>query len=218
MTDDATLSFLSALTRILTRHSVYYLFWPGGGGRRGQRDKIGCTGNGKERLKYYLKQFKDVVMPTIISLLNINAIPDKVQELVTKKILEGLATFLPSELPVTIADATRLEMTGLPVHTILFFWSMVMNYGACMFLGGGILMNGFLLRLYLMIIESGLQVFLKKGGDTTASWDASSRPCARSGRPSWNCSPSSSRRSSDHLAASTSAPSYSRASWTSLVL
>ena len=101
----------------------------------------------------------------IISMLSINEIPYKVQESTSAAILKGLKSFLPEKLPVTIADATRLEMTGLPVHTIMFFWSLVMEYGTCKFIGGGILMSGFLLRIYLLIIESGLQVLLKKGGD-----------------------------------------------------
>ena len=142
---------------------VYYLFWPGKQRRRGKRDKVGCTGNGKERLEYYWKEFKDGIMPTIISLLNINAIPIYVQKLVTAAILQGLVPFLPSELPETIADATRLEMNGLPVHTIMFFWAMVKSYDDNF--GGAIIMAGCLLRLYLMVIESGLQVFLGSGGD-----------------------------------------------------
>ncbi|EJK52442.1 hypothetical protein THAOC_28278, partial [Thalassiosira oceanica] len=145
---------------------IYYLFWPKrqGSKRRKKRDKIGCAGEGKKRYTYYWNEFKEN-MPAIISLLNINAIPACVQTLVTAAILKGLAAFVPDQLPVTIADATRLEMTGLPVCTTLFFWSMVKGFDECKMLGGGILMSGFLLRLYLTIIESGLQVLLKKGGD-----------------------------------------------------
>ncbi|EJK76333.1 hypothetical protein THAOC_01908, partial [Thalassiosira oceanica] len=110
---------------------IYYLFWPGGerqgGKRRKKRDKIGCAGEGKKRYTYYWNEFKEN-MPAIISLLNINAIPACVQTLVTAAILKGLAAFVPDQLPVTIADATRLEMTGLPVCTTLFFWSMVKGF------------------------------------------------------------------------------------------
>ena len=53
-----------------------------------------------------------------------------------------------------------LEMNGLPVYTTMFFWSMVKSATDCNNLGGAIIMAGCLLRLFLMIIESGLQVML----------------------------------------------------------
>ena len=44
------------------------------------------------------------------------------------QILKGLAKFLPDKLPVKIADATELEMNGLPVHTTTFFWQPRLNF------------------------------------------------------------------------------------------
>ncbi|EJK63484.1 hypothetical protein THAOC_15851 [Thalassiosira oceanica] len=143
------INFSSDLLSMNTSSSyIYYLFWPDNKGPR-RRNKVGCTSNGIERLKHYWKKFKNKTKkPTIISLLNINSIPVRVQRVVTAAILCGLAAFLPSQLPETIAEATELEMTGLPVHTTIFFWFMAKSATDCGNLGGGIIMAGCLLRLY----------------------------------------------------------------------
>ena len=73
----AYINHTSDLLSIDTSSSyIYYLFFPDG------LRKVGCAGNGMERLKHYREKYKDK-MPNIISLLNINSIPVRFQKIVT---------------------------------------------------------------------------------------------------------------------------------------
>merc|ERR1719443_1956208 len=75
--------------------------------------------------------------------------------------IKGLAVFvLFKGVPVpqlTIRQAVRFEMIGLPFATQLFFFAMITDFDKGIVLSGAIKLVGCLRRLYLSTLESGAQ-------------------------------------------------------------
>jgi len=127
--------------------------------------KIGNTGNGGYRTKKYNEQFEKSgidVDPSLMSCMDIESLPVHLQTKLTELILDGLERFVPEEIPdtCTFEQALEMEMKGLPIMTQLTFWSMIKSLAECKMLGGAIELQSFLKRLYLNILESGLQKYL----------------------------------------------------------
>ena len=61
---------------------------------------------------------------------------------------------------MTIQDALNLEAAWMPFATMIFFYVLAYNRNECRKLGGGIAIKGYLRRLLLFIVESGVQHML----------------------------------------------------------
>jgi len=72
-------------------------------------------------------------------------------------VIKGLERFLPAKLPTTVYEALLVEMFGLPIATVHYFWSVVKTTEECPIIGGAIHIQSFLRHLLLCIFESGLR-------------------------------------------------------------
>ena len=126
-------------------------------------NKVGLAGNGAVRLAEYFKKF-GAACPPIFSIIDIDNLPEVVQSELTKRMLTAISGFIPSVFPTTIEDAIRMDMTGLSVFLQLFFWSMVHTRELCTRLGGAMNLVSCLRRLYLTMLESGVQEFFRTEG------------------------------------------------------
>ena len=132
--------------------------------------KIGHTGNGLERLKEYIKQLREQGIigpneePTIVSCIDVENIPEDIQRESARLHLEGLAKFLPDELPTTEYEALLVEMFGLPLPAVYYIWSLVKSIDECPIYGGAIEIQSYWRRFELNGWESGLQEYLRRRG------------------------------------------------------
>ena len=127
--------------------------------------KIGSTGNGFKRLVYYAKEHKNIadkLVELAIPIVSIDMLPANLQLRLTEEMLKGIKAFVSFDadaIPsLTIRQAVRLEMTGLPFSTQLFLSSMMTEFRESVMMTGGIKLVGCLRRLYLSTLESGAQV------------------------------------------------------------
>jgi len=143
-------------------NGLSYVYWLFG--------KVGSTGNGFKRLVYYgATQYKEIASRLVehaLPIISIDLLPANLQLRLTDAMLEGIKSFVSfTSVPkLTIRQAVRLEMTGLPFATQLFFFSMMTDFKECLMLSGAIKLVGCLRRLYLSTLESGAQVKLKASG------------------------------------------------------
>ena len=86
-----------------------------------------------------------------MSTIDIDNLPIDFQRDVTAWILKELRpfTFTTKEFPITIADALKLDMKGLPIAFQMWVYSLITPYEECSRLGGGIALSGNLKRAYL---------------------------------------------------------------------
>mmetsp|Transcript_3526 Transcript_3526/g.7878 ORF Transcript_3526/g.7878 Transcript_3526/m.7878 type:complete len:1074 (+) Transcript_3526:454-3675(+) len=162
-------SILSASFDYMHKHlcintKLSYVYWLFG--------KIGCTGNGFNRLLYYAThQYKYIANELVQAarpVISIDTLPNALQITLTNAMIKGLAAFvLFKGVPVprlTIRQAVRFEMVGLPFATQLFFFAMITDYDKGIMLSGAIKLVGCLRRLYLATLESGAQVKFNADG------------------------------------------------------
>jgi len=123
--------------------------------------KCGLTGDGVERTLEYIKQIGEDAF-TLISCIDIDNLPEDIQRELVRRIREGLARFLPTNLPTTHMEALLAEMFGLPISTIHFFWAVVKSTDECSIIGGAVEIQSFLKRIVLPVCESGLQEFMHR--------------------------------------------------------
>ena len=135
-------------------------------------NKVGLAGNGAVRLAEYVKKL-GAACPPVFSIIDIDNLPEVVQSELTKRMLTAISGFIPSVFPTTIEDAIRMDMTGLSVFLQLFFWSMVHTRERCTRLGGAMNLVSCLRRLYLTMLESGVQEFLRTEGRVAMDGNAS---------------------------------------------
>jgi len=133
-----------------------------------QQLKLGLAGVGKERKVEYVNKYPNAIL-TLISCIDIDNLKRDVQVEVVRRIREGLARFLPQELPTTHLEALLVEMFGLPIATTHFFWAVVKSIEECPVMGGAIEIQSFLRRIVLCIFESGLQEFVRKRDPSSIS-------------------------------------------------
>ena len=65
---------------------------------------------------------------------------------------------------MTIQEAINMEAHELPFFAILFLYSIGHCAEDCVDLGGGIAIGGFLRRVILLVVESGIQMLFQKLG------------------------------------------------------
>ena len=124
--------------------------------------KCGHTGEGIERVAWYVDKYGASALLTIVSVIDFENIPEGIQREVARRIQEGLLQFLPPELPTTHTEALLAEMYGLPISTIHFFWAVVKSINDCPIIGGAMEIQSFLRRLLLNLYESGMQEFMRR--------------------------------------------------------
>ena len=78
--------------------------------------------------------------------------------------IDGIRKFACAQLPETVGDAVALDSTGLPISIQIIFYAIATPLSEYEWLGGAIEVGGFLLRLYLCMLESGFQEWLLKKG------------------------------------------------------
>ena len=82
----------------------------------------------------------------LVSIINFNNLTVKTQRELTKRMLAGMARFLPqiSHLPDTIGGDVAIDMCGLPIHAVKLFWGLCKSSEECKRHGGTIDIGGHL--------------------------------------------------------------------------
>jgi len=124
--------------------------------------KVGVCGVGTVRLLYYMAFFHErgLPVPDIYSIVEVGTLPRDIQLQLVRMMLEGVKQFVPERLPTTVREAVGMCSTGLPIHAQYLFYTLTTSLEECKVFGGGLEMKSFLLRLVLMMLESGAQKYL----------------------------------------------------------
>jgi hypothetical protein len=108
-----------------------------------RRKKGGGACNGTTRSGYYAELMKKLGLddPKLVSIINFNNLTVETQRELTKRMLQGMARFLPqiSHLP-----PMAIDMCGLPIHAVKLFWGLCKSSEECKRHGGTIDIGGHL--------------------------------------------------------------------------
>ena len=103
-------------------------------------------------------------MPTLFPQIDIDNLPVDFQRKLTALIFEKIApfTFTRKNAPVTLEDALELDMIGLPIGLQELIHSVITPCDDRS--GGGIAVDSFLQILWLIVLETGCQVWRQMNG------------------------------------------------------
>ncbi|EJK70724.1 hypothetical protein THAOC_07891, partial [Thalassiosira oceanica] len=130
--------------------------------------KVGHTTDGSSRVKYYAEKFLDRVQGKVqqeirdrerasltagdlelIALINVNRLLSESKEDVVGFLLDRLDSLTFDEFPTTIGEAVDHDRNGLPFNAQALIYSCNKGEDECNMLGGGINVNGILLRVIM---------------------------------------------------------------------
>ena len=100
----------------------------------------------------------------LVVLINIDSLLTESQKEVVAYLLDKLSSLAFDEFPKTLGEAIGHDMNGLPFSVQALIYSLLKEEHECNMMGGGIDVNGLLIRLVLNALETGMTEWLRAKG------------------------------------------------------
>ena len=97
-------------------------------------------------------------------LIDINRLLATSQKELVEFLLDRLDSLTFDKFPKTLGEALNHDMHGLPFSAQVLISSLIKDVDECNMVGGGINVNGFLIRLVMNALETGMTEWLRKKG------------------------------------------------------
>jgi len=141
--------------------------------------KVGHSTDASSRVSQYVEDIADKVRRMIgdrkganisdddlelVVLINIDCLLVKSQKEVVAFLLDKLKALTFDKFPTTIGEAINHDRTGIPFSAQALIFSLINGVDDCNMVGGGIDVNGILLRFVMNALETGMTEWLRAKG------------------------------------------------------
>ena len=145
----------------------------------GRTIKNGCAYSGQNRVAEYMAtyeqakedyenglSYKKPSKPEFVSAVDLDNLQPETEAKVLEVLLKEAKNLTFPEHPKTFRHCMMLDLYGLPIGTQFIFWSVTRSTEECQFRGGNAEIQGWLKRLLMLMVESGIPRIMKQRGVT----------------------------------------------------